>query len=83
MEYTVRVTRHPLTETQIAKLQAAGQLPRDYRDRSVLATDFVKLDAADDAEAAMRALGKTKLHVAGETIEFHEAQGGGDFRKIA
>lgn len=71
----VRITRHPLTDEQIADLRAKGQLPDDYADRAAIATDFVKVDTDDDCAARDEALAKTRLTIKGETVELHEANG--------
>lgn len=74
-KYIIRVTRHPLTPEQILALAIRGELPTDYADRSVLTTDFVEVEAADDVEAVQRAHEITRLKNGGETFEFHEANG--------
>lgn len=81
-EMLVRVTRHPLTTDEIADLTARDSLPPDYQSRSVEATDFVKVNARDDAEAAMEAMKATSLVFGHERVTLDEVEPENEYRPL-
>lgn len=81
-EYLIRVTRHPLTKEQIKSLSEQGELPRDYRNRSVTASDFVKVTADTDETAALNAIATTSLTFNGESATVEEALPGDEYRAL-
>lgn len=81
-EMTIRVTRIPLNPATIERLRDAGELPADYRSRSVEETDFVKVTAESDEDAAAKAYDNTRLVFAGEGARFEEVVGDGTFRPM-
>jgi pyruvate-formate lyase-activating enzyme len=81
-EYMIRVTRHPLDKGQILALATRGELPPDHADRSVEATDFVKVTADSDAKAAALARRTTSLTVKGERTTVEEVMRGEVYRDL-
>lgn len=81
-EYLVRVTRHPLEPVTREQMRVAGTLPEDYRSRSIEATDFVKVQADSDEQAREYAKDATSLVIKGESVEFHEVTGDGEYRVL-
>jgi hypothetical protein len=81
--YLIRVTRHPLDPHTRERMRHAGNLPDDYRSRSVEETDFVRVTASDDLAAIYLAANRTKLVFKGERAVYDEVlPDGGGYREL-
>lgn len=84
-QYTLRVTRIPLTPSEREEMRAAGTLPEDQRFRQLEAEDVVRVEyegPLDDAALVALGLMETVLKFGGERVLVELREDTGSFRLL-